>query len=138
MTEDHRLKVHYVMTRMRSRCWCGTVWLDEDIRFLKALKWEYLLIGHKETTEEGQEHWHCMIKTSNPQICPRTKNAHWEMCGKPFKFKEYACKEGPPEFEEGEAYVNQNCKEDWVAFVEMCKSKKSKRTNRWSLFKIIC
>lgn len=106
----------------RFRCWCGTVWLDEDKELIKRLDAEYILIGHEEETQEEQKHWHCLIKTVNAKIHPDTINAHWERCVKPLKFREYATKEGEPEFEKGEVNLNQNDKDDWEAFIEVCKT----------------
>ncbi|UNI72380.1 MAG: replication associated protein [Chaetfec virus UA24_3359] len=115
-------RIYKRMRNARSRCWCGTVWLEEDKEKLIESKYVYLLIGHREETQGEQPHWHCLIKTLNQQIHPRTINAHWEPCSKPLKFIEYATKEGPPEFEYGERILNQNDIDDWEAFIELCKT----------------
>lgn len=126
MTEARLRRTMYSRT-MLSRCWAGTVWLEEDKEILLASRYEYLLIGHREETEEEQPHWHCMIKTTNARVHPKTKTAHWEKCLAPLKFREYATKEGEPEFESGEAPINQNNKSDWEGFIEVCKTQNPKQ-----------
>lgn len=105
------------------RTWCGTVWLLEDIEFIKALNYKYLFIGHPEETKEGQIHYHCLIRFENPRYMPKTINAHWEPCNNVTKFLHYSTKEGNAIFEDGELNPNPANLEEWREFINECKNK---------------
>lgn len=108
--------------KFRTRSWYGLCHSREDVETLKDLDYTYLLIGHREETKGEQPHWHCLIRYKNARVMPPTETAHWEICQNAMNFRNYAIKEGEPEWEDGALDLTPKNDEDWREFVEACKT----------------
>ena len=107
---------------IQSRNWFGTVWLENDINYIKSLKYKYLLISDTDFTEEEQEHYHVLIQFDNPRRRPGTQTAHWEKPIDLIKSRDYCLEKGPEFFEDGQLQVRTQNKQEWNGFVSMCKT----------------
>lgn len=110
----------------RSRKWFGTIWIDRDLEKVRNCKTVYTLISDLDKTEEGQEHWHCLLLFKNNNYHPNTETAHWEIPSSVFSAQKYCLDKGPLYYQTGTfTFANQN-KDDWKEFVELCKTSNPK------------
>lgn len=107
--------------RMQSRNWFGTVWLPEDIEYIKTLRYKYCIISDDDHTEEEQLHWHVLLLFANPRTRPGTRTAHWEKPNNLIEARNYCLEKGPNFQEDGEFQVRCQNKQEWTGFVELCK-----------------
>nr|WQA30123.1 MAG: rep protein [Cressdnaviricota sp.] len=106
----------------RSRIWMGTIWKEDDKNLLKGLTYQYLIISDNDHTEEEQLHWHCLIQFKEARKHPRTSTAHWEIPRSKIEARQYCLEKGPNFFENGHLNIADQNKEEWKAFVELCKT----------------
>lgn len=104
-----------------SRNWFGTVWLEEDINYLKTLGYTYLLISDKDFTEDEQLHHHVLIQFLNPRRRPGTRTAHWEKPINITQSRKYCLDKGVNFFEDGCLKIRSQNANDWRDFTEACK-----------------
>lgn len=105
----------------RSRYWFGTVWLPEDIDYIKSLSSKYCLISDDDHTEEEQLHWHCLLSFKDARPRPGTRTAHWEKPVNIVEARNYCLQKGGNFYEKGVLEIRKQNKDEWNAFVEMCK-----------------
>lgn len=106
----------------RSRTWFGTVWLEEDIEYIKAIPTTFTIISANDFTEEEQLHWHVLIRFTNQRVRPPTKTAHWEIPEHVSGALNYILEKGEPSYQSGDINFNINDPKDWEAFTEACKT----------------
>lgn len=107
--------------RQKTRLWFGTVWLEEDLMSIQQLKTEYLLISADDETEEGQKHWHVLIRFENQHYMPATKNTHWEPVKIFSQAYKYIMEKGEPLIEKGTIPYDKKDRLIWEEFVQACK-----------------
>lgn len=117
---QHRL-VQGRSRQQRARAWFGTLWNQEDIDFVKSLNYKYIIISAPDHTQDGQEHYHCLIQFCNPRRWPGTLTAHWEQAGSIANTRKYVTDKGEPTFEDGQLGINNGEKSDWQMFVKAAK-----------------
>ena len=105
----------------RSRIWMGTIWNEADKEIVQSLDSQYLIISDDDQTEEEQLHWHCLIQFKNARKHPRTATAHWEIPRSKIESRQYCLEKGPNFIERGTLNIADQNKEEWTAFVDMCK-----------------
>lgn len=84
----------------KSRGWCLTFFKEENLETFKEWSKDsrYALLGNKELTLEGKEHWHAFVYYDNPRawrpIHDKFPGVHIEACNKNKNYMKYCCKEG--------------------------------------------
>lgn len=104
------------------RRWFGTVWLVEDIEYLKSLNYKYLIISALDYTSHEQAHYHVLILFNHSYPRPKTKNAHWEPAKKISACLKYIKDKGDLTFEDGELQLSNKDRDDWSGFLVACKN----------------
>lgn len=128
------MNAHGKHKTLRSRKWFGTIWDNDDLEMVRNLqndqKCTYLIISALDHTKNDEnevngvkcDHYHVFYQLLNPRAHLPTKSAHWEISRSISGSNNYCEEKGTPLLLHGVIHLDNNNKEDWLAFVNACKS----------------